>query len=161
MNMWKKNIGNIFGENTCKVRKKAGTNLRKNMIIICLVIFITITPVQADTGGSRYEMTLEDIIYTFLYPLQSKAIKEYFGVIHLADFCKFVDVKTNPDTEYRYEITYQFITYEKAIMPPYHLFTLKVENKSPTEWVINDVKVRKLDENEDYTKMCRNPRVVW
>lgn len=62
---------------------------------------------------------------------------------------------------YRYEITYQFITYERAIMPPYHLFTLKVENKTRTDWVIKDVKVRKLAMNEDYTKECRNPKVVW
>ncbi|WP_391203676.1 DUF3888 domain-containing protein [Psychrobacillus sp. L4] len=135
--------------------------MRRTIIIIYLIIFTTITPVHADTGGSRNEMILEDIIYSFLSPLESKAIKDYFGEFYLSDFCKFVEVKTKPDQAYRYEITYQFITYERAIMPPYHLFTLKVENKSPTEWVINDVQVRKLDENEDYTKMCRNPRVIW
>ena len=125
-------------------------------MITCLITFM-ITPIQAETDSTRYEMTLEDIIYTFLSPLQSKAIKEYFGEMYLSDFCKFVDVKTNPDNAYRYEITYQFITYERAIMPPYHLFTLTVENRTRTDWVIKDVKVRKLAENEDYTKECRNP----
>ena len=126
-------------------------------MISCLFTFIAITPVQAETNDKRYEMMLEDIIYLFLSPLESKAIKDYFGEIYLSDFCKFVEVKTKPDQAYRYETTYQFITYERAIMPPYHLFTLKVENKSPTDWFIKDVKVRKLAENEDYTKMCRKP----
>ena len=130
-------------------------------MISCLITFIVITPVQAETNSKHYEMMLEDIIYSFLSPLESKAIKDYFGVIYLSDFCKFVEVKTKPDQAYRYEITYQFITYERAIMPPYHLFTLKVENKSPIDWVIKDVKVRKLPKNEDYTKICRKPSVVW
>lgn len=102
-------------------------------MISCLFPFIAITPVQAETNDKRYEMMLEDIIYLFLSPLESKAIKDYFGEIYLSDFCKFVEVKTKPDQAYRYEITYQFITYERAIMPPYHLFTLKAENKSPTD----------------------------
>ena len=130
-------------------------------MISCLITFIGITPVQAENKDKHYEMMLEDIIYSFLSPLESKAIKDYFGEIYLSDFCKFVNVETKPDQAYRYEITYQFITYERAIMPPYHLFTLTVENKSPVDWVIKDVKVRKLAENEDYTKMCRKPRVVW
>lgn len=130
-------------------------------MITCLITFITITPVQAETDSKRYEMMLEDIVYTFLSPLQSKAIEDYLGKPRLSDFCKFLEVKTITDTSYRYEITYQFVTYEKAIMPPYHLFTLKVENKTLTDWVIKDVKVRKLGENEDYTKMCRKPKTVW
>ena len=134
--------------------------MRKTLVITCLIsclIIFIIIPTQAETESTRYEMTLEDIIYTFLSPLESKAIKEHFGNGKLSFFCKFIEVKTNPDMEYRYEITYQFLTYERAIMPPYHLFTLKVENKSRTDWVIKDVKVRKLAENEDYTKECRNP----
>ncbi|KEF36378.1 Protein of unknown function (DUF3888) [Schinkia azotoformans MEV2011] len=134
--------------------------MRKVIMISCLITFIAITPVQAETNDKHYEMMLEDIIYSFLSPLESKAIEDYFGEIHLSDFCKFVEVKTKPDQAYRYEITYQFITYERAIMPPYHLFTLKVENKSPTDWVIKEVKVRELAEN-NYTKMCRKPRIVW
>ncbi|NRD76612.1 hypothetical protein HPT25_03790 [Bacillus sp. BRMEA1] len=135
--------------------------MRKVIMIICLIAMIAITPVQAETNDKRYEMMLEDIIYSFLSPLESKAIKDYLGTPRLSDFCKFVEVKTRTDTSYRYEITYQFITYERAIMPPYHLFSLKVENKSPTNWVIKDVKARKLAESEDYTKMCRKPKVVW
>lgn len=54
-------------------------------MINCLIIFI-ITPVQAETDNTRYEMTLEDIIYTFLSPLESKAIKEYFGNEKLSFF---------------------------------------------------------------------------
>jgi hypothetical protein len=46
-------------------------------------------------------------------------------------------------------------------MPPYHLFTMKVKNTSLTDWVIKDVKVKKLEGNEDYTKMCRKPMIVW
>lgn len=141
-------------------KKKVGIDLRKILMITCLITFITLTPVQAETGSSRYEMKLEDIIYSFLSPLESKAIKDYFGETYLSDFCKFVEVKTKPEKAYRYEITYQFITYERAIMPPYHLFTLKVENNSLTDWVIKDVKVRKLAENEDYSKMCRKPMIV-
>lgn len=129
-------------------------------MITCFITYITITPAQAETDSTRYKMMLEDIIITFLSPLQSKAIKDYFGELYLSDFCKFVEVKTKPDMAYRYEITYQFITYERAIMPPYHLFTLKVENNSLTDWVIKDVKVKKLAENEDYTKMCRKPMIV-
>ena len=129
-------------------------------MITCLITFITLTPVQAKIDSKRYEMTLEDIIYTFLSPLQLKAINNYFGEPYLSEFCKFVEVKMKPDIEYRYEITYQFITYERAIMPPYHLFTLKVENNSLINWVIKDVKVRKLAENEDYTKICRRPMIV-
>ena len=130
-------------------------------MINCLITFFAITPIQAETNDKRYEMMLEDIIYSFLSPLESKAIEDYFGESYLSDFCKFVEVKTKPDQAYRYEITYQFITYERAIEPPYHLFTLKVYNKSATDWFIKDVKVRKLAENEDYSKMCREPRVVW
>lgn len=130
-------------------------------MLTCFITLITITPAQAKADSSRYEMTLEDIIFTFLSPLQSKAIKEYFGEPYLSDFCNFVEIKTEPDNAYRYEITYQFITYEKAIMPPYHLFTMKVKNTSPTDWVIKDVKVRKLAKNEDYTKMCRKPMIMW
>ncbi|MDQ0202224.1 DUF3888 domain-containing protein [Neobacillus ginsengisoli] len=133
--------------------------MRKILMTTYFIIFLS-TPVQAETDSSRYVMKLEDIIYTFLSPLESKAIKEYFGDTYLSDFCKFVEVKTKPDSAYRYEITYQFITYERAIMPPYHLFTLKVGNNSPTDWVIKDVKVRKLAEYEDYTKMCRKPMIV-
>lgn len=140
---------------------KVGIILRKIIMISCLIAFTAITPVQAETNDRRYEMILEDIIYSFLSPLQSKAIKDYFGEIYVSDFCKLVEVRTNPNQAYRYEITYQFITYEKAIMPPYHLFTLKVENKSPTDWIIKDVQVRKLAEDEDYTKTCRKPRVIW
>ena len=134
--------------------------MRKVLILTCLFTLIIMSPVKADTDKSSYEMMLEDILYTFLFPLQSKAIKDYFGEIYLADFCKFVEVKTNPDQAYRYEITYQFVTYERAIMPPYHLFTLEVENKSLTDWTIKDVKVRKLEENEDYTKICRKPMIT-
>ncbi len=132
----------------------------KILMILCL-FFLTTTQVFAEANKSRYEMTLEDIIYTFLSPLESKAIKDYFGEIYLSDFCKVVEVKTKPDQAYRYEITYQFVTYERAIMPPYHLLTLKVENKSQTEWNLSDVKVRKLAENEDYTKICRKPMIAW
>gem|GEM_PF-5194892 len=134
--------------------------MRKIILISCLITFITISPVQADTNNSRYEMMLEDIIYTFLSPLESKAIKDYFGEVYLSDFCKFVEVKTKPEQAYRYAITYQFVTYERAIMPPYHLFTLKVENNPRTDWVIKDVNVRKIAENEDYTKICRKPMII-
>jgi Protein of unknown function (DUF3888) len=129
--------------------QEVGNILRKILLLICFITLITISPVKADTNSSSYEMVLEDIIYTFLSPLQAKAIKDYFGEIYLVHFCKFVEVKTNPEQAYRYEITYQFVTYERAIMPPYHLFTLKVENKSLKDWTIKDVKVRKLKENED------------
>ncbi len=129
-------------------------------MISCLITFITLTPVQAETDDSRYEKKLEDIIYTFLSPLESKAINDYFGEMYLSHFCKIVEVKTMPDQAYRYEITYQFVTYERAIMPPYHLFTLKVENKSRTDWIIKDVNVRKIAENEDYTKICRKPMII-
>ena len=134
--------------------------MRKIILISCLITFITLSPVQAETDVSRYEMMLEDIIYTFLSPLESKAIKDYFGEAYLSHFCKIVEVKTKPEQGYRYEITYQFVTYERAIMPPYHLFTLKVENKSLTDWIIEDVKVRKIAENEDYTKICRKPMII-
>ncbi|PGS46510.1 DUF3888 domain-containing protein [Bacillus sp. AFS041924] len=134
--------------------------MRKIILISCLFTFITLSPVQAETDNSRYEMMLEDIIYTFLSPLESKAIKDYFGEPYLSFFCKVVEVKTKPEQEYRYEITYQFITYERAIMPPYHLFTLKVENKSRTDWIIKGVNVRKIAENEDYTKICRKPMII-
>ena len=129
-------------------------------MLTCIITFITITPAQAKPDSSRYEMTLEDIIFTFLSPLQAKAIKDYFGEPYLSDFCKFVEIKADSDTAYRYEITYQFITYERAIMPPYNLFTMKVKNTSLTDWIIKDVKVKKLAENEDYTKMCRKPMIV-
>ncbi|WP_275670690.1 DUF3888 domain-containing protein [Neobacillus notoginsengisoli] len=141
-------------------RQEVGVILRKILILACFITLITISPVKAETDHSRYEFLLEDILYTFLFPLQLKAIEDYFGEIYLADFCKFVEVKTNPEQAYRYEITYQFVTYERAIMPPYHLFTLKVENKSLTDWTIKDVKVRKLGENEDYTKICRKPMIT-
>lgn len=45
-------------------------------------------------------------------------------------------------------------------MPPYHLFTLKVENEPLKDWTIKDVKVRKLEENEDYSKICRKPMIA-
>jgi hypothetical protein len=141
-------------------RQKVGVILRKILMLTCFITFITISPVKAETDNSRYEIMLEDIIYTFLTPLESKAIKDYFGEIYLSDFCKFVDVKTNPNQAYRYEITYQFVTYERAIMPPYHLFTLKVKNKSLTDWTIEDVKVKKLEDNEDYTKICRKSMIT-
>jgi hypothetical protein len=66
-------------------------------MLTCIITIITITPAQAKPDNSRYEMMLEDIIFTFLSPLQSKAIKEYFGEPCLSDFCKFVDIKTEPD----------------------------------------------------------------
>ncbi|MCC3357075.1 DUF3888 domain-containing protein [Bacillus sp. REN16] len=135
--------------------------MNKVIMISCLLTFSAISPVQAENNDKRYEMMLEDIIYSFLSPLESKAIKDYFGESYQSDFCRFVEVKTNPDQAYRYEITYQFTTYERAIMPPYHLFTLKVGNKSPTDWFIKDVKVKKLPENEDYTKKCRKPWIIW
>ncbi|MGX2959818.1 DUF3888 domain-containing protein [Peribacillus sp. JNUCC 23] len=136
--------------------------MKKVFLLTCFITLITISisPAKAETDNSHYDMMLEDIVYTFLTPLQSKAIKDYFGEMYLSDFCKFVEVKTKPDQAYRYEITYQFVTYERAIMPPYHLFTLKVENKSLTDWIIKDVKVRKLAENEDYTKICRKPMII-
>ncbi|PFM82975.1 hypothetical protein COJ46_03985 [Bacillus sp. AFS077874] len=134
--------------------------MRKIIFISCLITFITISPVQAETVNSRYDKMLEDIIYTFLSPLESKAIKVYFGEMYLSHFCKFVEVKSKPEQAYSYKITYQFVTYERAIMPPYHLFTLKVENNSRTEWIIKDVKVRKIAENEDYTKICRKPMII-
>lgn len=140
--------------------REVGIFMRKILTLTCFITLITISPVKAETDNSRYEMVLEDIVYTFLFPLQTKAIKDYFGEIYLADFCKFVEVKTNPEQAYRYEITYQFVTYERAIMPPYHLFTLKVENKSLKNWTIKDVKVRKLEENEDYSKICRKPMIA-
>jgi len=140
--------------------QKVGATLKKVFLLTCFITLITISPAKAETDNSHYDMMLEDIVYTFLSPLQSKAIKDYFGEMYLSDFCKFVEVKTKPDQGYRYEITYQFVTYERAIMPPYHLFTLKVENKSLTDWIIKDVKVRKLAENEDYTKICRKPMII-
>ncbi|MFB6468222.1 hypothetical protein ACE38V_15690 [Cytobacillus sp. Hz8] len=70
--------------------------MRRIIMISCLITFISITPVQAETNSKRYEMVLEDIIYSFLSPLESKAIKDYFGEIYLSDFCKFVEVKTEP-----------------------------------------------------------------
>jgi len=129
-------------------------------LISCLITFITLSPVQAETDASRYEMMLEDIIYTFLSPLETKAINDYFGEMYLSHFCKIVEVKTKPEQGYKYEITYQFVTYERAIMPPYYLFTLKVENNSLTDWIIKDVNVRKIAENEDYTKICRKPMII-
>ncbi|WP_142329222.1 DUF3888 domain-containing protein [Bacillus sp. AFS088145] len=129
-------------------------------MISCLMTFITLSPVQAETDASRYEMMLEDIIYTFLSPLESKAINDYFGEIYLSHFCKIVEVKTRPEQAYSYEITYQFVTYERAIMPPFHLFTLKVQNKSRTDWIIKDVNVRKIAEKEDYAKICRKPMII-
>ena len=123
---------------------------------ICLCFFL-ITPVQAEADKTRYEMLLEDIIFTFLDPLENKAIKEYFGEVKKSMFCKFVDVKRKPNMGYAYEITYQFQTFEGAHNPPYHLFTMTVENEVGNEgimWVIKDVKVKKM--NGEKVK-CRKP----
>lgn len=122
-------------------------------MIICLCLLL-INPVQAETDKTQYEMLLEDVIFTFLSPLENKAIKEYFGEVKQSMFCQFVDVKRKPHMGYAYDITYQFQTYEGAHNPPYHLFTLTVENKKLTEWVIKDVKVKKLDGEE---VKCRKP----
>lgn len=132
----------------------------KNFLVIIMICFISLVPitfVQAETEKTRYEMLLEDIIFTFLYPLEDKAIKDYFGDIRQSTFCKFIEVKRKPNMGYAYEITYQFQTFEGAHNPPYHLFTLTVENETLTKWIIKDVKVRKLAENEDNTTMCRKP----
>ncbi|MFD1739407.1 hypothetical protein ACFSCX_23275 [Bacillus salitolerans] len=131
---------------------------RKILLIICL-FFLTIFPVQAEEDyKTQYPMLLEDDIYTFFYPLEKKATEKYFGEFkQTMFFCKFVDVKRKPNMGYAYEITYQFISFEKAHNYPYHLFTMTVDNKELTNWVINNIKVKKLD-GEDVK--CRKPQQV-
>jgi hypothetical protein len=135
--------------------------MKKNLVIaiFCILSLIQIPSVQAETENTSYEMLLEDVVYTFLAPLRTKAIEDYFGDIYMSRFCKFIEVKRKPDMGYAYEITYQFITYERSFMPPYHLFTLKAENEALTEWVIKDVSVEKLDGKIEGLK-CRKPTQV-
>jgi hypothetical protein len=125
-------------------------------MIICLFL-LTITPVQAEEDKTRYAMQLEDVIYTSFYTLEKKAIRDYFGDFKQSMFCKFIDVKRKPDMGYAYEITYQFISFEGAHNYPYHLFTMTVENKELTNWVIKDVKVKNLN-GEDV--ICRKPQQI-
>ncbi|MFC0561479.1 DUF3888 domain-containing protein [Halalkalibacter alkalisediminis] len=113
-----------------------------------------ITPVQAEEDNTRYEMLLEDVIYTFFYPLEKKATNEYFGEFKQSMFCKFVDVKRKPNMGYAYEITYQFKTFEGAHNPPFYLFTMTVENEELTNWVIKEVQVKKLNGEK---VECRKP----
>lgn len=125
------------------------------IFIICLTL-IPHHAAQATEMTNSYEKLLEDVTYTFLMPLNQKAINDYFGEVYMSYFCKFVEVKRKPDLGYSYEITYQFITYERALMPPFHLFTLTVENEAANQWVIKEMKVEKLE--EDTTKAnCRVP----
>jgi hypothetical protein len=126
------------------------------LIIIICIIGLPINSAHAETDETRYEMILEDVVYTFLAPISEKAIKDYFDDIYMSQFCKFIEVKRKPDMGYAYEITYQFITYERAFMPPYHLFTVTAENETLTKWIIKDVKVEKLDGEIEKIK-CRKP----
>ncbi|MDQ0862200.1 DUF3888 domain-containing protein [Bacillus sp. V2I10] len=131
--------------------------MKKFLLITCILSLISITPVQAETEKTRYEMLLEDVIFTFLDPLEDKAINDYFGEIKQSTFCKFIEVKRKPNMGYAYEITYQFQTFEGAHKPPYHLFTLTVENEKLTEWTLKDVIVERLDGKKI---KCRKPLQV-
>ncbi|MDP5275423.1 hypothetical protein [Chengkuizengella axinellae] len=128
--------------------------MKKIILLMSILSLILIIPVQANNHKTYYEMVLEDVIYTMLIPLENKAKIDYFGNIKQSTFCKFVEVKRKPNLGYSYEMTYQFITFEGAHNSPNHLFTLIVENVELTDWVIKDVKVKKINGEK---VICRKP----
>lgn len=112
--------------------------------------------VKAEPENTNYAMLLEDVVYTVLAPLNTKSIHAYFGNSYASRFCKVIEVKRKSNVGYAYEITYQFFTYERSFMPPYHLFTLTVENETLSDWVVKDVSVEKLNGNIENLS-CRKP----